>query len=90
MPQRMQWRGSLQPDFQQQAPMFLGTNSDPGTAPDASGSCCCACWWYFQHRSLIVYPFRDTLRLCVCVRVGVRVWAPRPAATAHRSSAAIR
>jgi hypothetical protein len=39
---------------------FLGPSSGPGTPPVASGSFCCAFWWYFQPRSSILDPFRNT------------------------------
>jgi hypothetical protein len=39
---------------------FSGPSSGPGTPPAASGSFCCAFWWYFQPRSSILDPFRDS------------------------------
>jgi hypothetical protein len=46
--------------FRRENREFSGPSSGPETPPDVSGSFCCAFWWYFQPRSSILDPFRDT------------------------------
>ena len=52
--------GFVEAGFRQENREFSGPSSGPGTPPVASGSFCCAFWWYFQPRSSILDPFRDT------------------------------
>jgi hypothetical protein len=50
----------VEADFRQENREFSGPSSGPWTPPDASGSFCCAFWLYFQPRSSILDPFRDS------------------------------
>jgi hypothetical protein len=52
--------GSVEAGFRRENFEFLGPRLGPGTPPDASGSLCCAFCGYFQPRSSILNPFRDT------------------------------
>jgi hypothetical protein len=51
---------SLQAGLEGKPVKSSGPSSGHGASPDVSGLFCSALWWYFQPRSSIPDPFRDS------------------------------